>query len=199
MVLKSELLSDARIIDLFFARDEAAITSVDAKYGNYLHTIAANILSDDEDCEECKSDAYLALWNSIPPDRPGNFKAYVAKIIRNISINRYNEKNRQKRIPSEYTVSLEELAECIPDKNDTETAYETKRLQQVINSFVQSLSHRKRYIFICRYYCGDSIDFIADSLKISGSMVFYELAKIRKQLKKTLVQEELWNECSQTR
>lgn len=199
MVANTEIFSDEHIIELFFSRDEAAIKSVEAKYGSYLHTIAVNILSNSEDCEECKSDTYLALWNHIPPDRPSNLKAYVAKIIRNISINKYNEKTRQKRIPSEYTLSLEELSECIPDKNDVETAYDAKHLQQVMNSFLLSLSKRKRYIFICRYYCGDSIDRIACSLKISGSMVFYELAKIRKQLKNTLKQEGFWNERSEAR
>ena len=189
MVLREEALSDQSIVDLFFARDESAITSVATKYGNYMHTIAVNILSDCEDCEECKNDAYLALWNSIPPNHPSNFKAYIAKIIRTISINRYKEKTRQKRVPSEYTISIDELSECIPGNNDAETSYDAKLLQQIMNSFILSLSHRKRYIFISRYFCGDSIDSIAGSIKISGSMVFYELAQIRKQLKKTLEQE----------
>lgn len=196
MVLNNKLFSDEQIIDLFFARDEEAIKNVDVKYGNYLHTIAVNILTDCEDCEECKNDTYLALWNNIPPDRPRNFKAYVAKIVRNISINRYKEKMRLKRVPSEYAVSLEELAECIPDKNDVESIYDAKHLQQVVNSFALSLSHRKRYIFFCRYFCGDPVDVIAGSLQISGSMVFYELSHIRKQLKKVLEQEGFGNENS---
>lgn len=199
MAVKNALLSDERIVELFFARDEAAIRGVDAKYGKYLHTIAVNILSDCEDCEECKNDTYLALWNNIPPDRPSNFKAYAAKIIRNISINRYKEKTRQKRVPSEYTVTLEELAECVPDKNDVESIYDAKHLQQVMNSFTLSLSRRKRYIFICRYFCGDPVNLIASSLKISESMVFYELAHIRKQLKKALEQEGFENENRPTR
>lgn len=195
-MVNNNLFSDEQIIELFFARDEEAIKNVDVKYGNYLYTIAVNILTDCEDCEECKNDTYLALWNNIPPNRPRNFKAYVAKIIRNISINRYKEKMRQKRIPSEYTASLEELVECIPDEHDVESTYDAKHLQQVVNSFVQSLSHRKRYIFICRYFCGDPVDVIAGSLKISGSMVFYELSHIRKQLKIVLEQEGFGNENS---
>lgn len=195
-MVNNNLFSDEQIIELFFARDEEAIKNVDVKYGNYLYTIAVNILTDCEDCEECKNDTYLALWNNIPPNRPRNFKAYIAKIIRNISINRYKEKMRQKRIPSEYTASLEELAECIPDEHDVESTYDAKHLQQVVNSFVQSLSHRKRYIFICRYFCGDPVDVIAGSLKISGSMVFYELSHIRKQLKIVLEKEGFGNENS---
>lgn len=195
-MVNNNLFSNEQIIELFFARDEEAIKNVDVKYGNYLHTIAVNILTDCEDCEECKNDTYLALWNNIPPDRPRNFKAYVAKIIRNISINRYKEKMRQKRVPSEYTASLEELAECIPDEHNVESTYDAKHLQQVVNSFVQSLSHRKRYIFICRYFCGDPVDVIAGSLKISGSMVFYELSHIRKQLKIVLEKEGFGNENS---
>ena len=195
MGIKTSAVSDKIIVGMFLSRDENAISMTSLKYGNYLHTIAFNILANEEDCEECKSDTYLSVWNHIPPDKPNNFQAYLAKIIRNISINRYKEKNRQKRIPSEYTISLDELTTCIPSNVTVESEYENKHLQSFINQFVRALSKRKKYIFVCRYYCGDSVADIARSLSISTSLVFYELATIRKQLKKELEQEEFLREA----
>lgn len=195
MSIKTGVVSDKIIVDMFLSRDENAISMTSLKYGNYLHTIAFNILADEEDCKECKNDTYLSVWNHIPPDKPNHFQAYIAKIIRNISINRYKEKNRKKRIPSEYTISLDELTACIPSNVTVELEYENKHLQRLINQFVRTLPKRKKYIFVCRYYCGDSVAGIARSLNISESLVFYELATIRKQLRNELEQEELWNEC----
>ena len=84
-----ELLSDEQIIDLYFAREERAITETDNKYRGYLHTVANNILANEQDAEECLQDTYLRTWNTIPPERPSVFHAFLAKITRNLSLNRY--------------------------------------------------------------------------------------------------------------
>lgn len=181
--------SDQHIIELFWDRDESAIGVAQSKYDQYLHTIAWNILANDEDCEECKNDAYLALWNSIPPERPEKFKAYAARIIRNIALNKYKEYTRKKRVPSEYTCSLEEISGCLPDNFEVESALNQKRLRDALNQYVSALPKRKRYLFICRYYCGDSVADIARSLGISQSMAFYELSQIRKKLQVELRKE----------
>lgn len=165
-----------------------------SEYGKYLFKIAFNILGNDEDSAECVNDTYLKLWNSIPPDKPKNFKAYIAKIVRNIALDKYKERTREKRIPSEYTTSLDELAECLPGENDTECAYGERLLKNAIDGFVCSLSKRQQYLFICRYFYGDSIGDIAKSVNISESMVFHELSDIRKKLKEKLIQEGLWYE-----
>lgn len=186
--------TDSAIIKAFFERDAHAISYVSSGYEQYLYKIAHNILAGEEDVKECINDTYLKLWNSIPPNRPENFKAYIAKLIRNIAINRYKEKSRDKRIPSELTCSLDEMAECLPDISDVEKEYDGLRLRQAISGFVGSLPKRQKYIFVCRYYCGDPIDTIAESLNISGSMVFHELSDIRKKLKDKLIKEGLWYE-----
>lgn len=192
MGIKQIIKTDADIIDAFFRREEAAVSAVTSEYGKYLFKIAFNILGNDEDSAECVNDAYLKLWNSIPPDKPKNFKAYIAKIARNIALDKYKERARGKRIPSEYTMSLDELAECLPGENDTERAYGERLLKNAVDSFVCSLSKRQKYLFICRYFYGDSIDDIAKSVNISGSMVFHELSDIRKKLKEKLIKEDLW-------
>lgn len=186
--------SDSKIIEAFFSRDENAISCVSANYGPYLHKIAYNILADDQDSEECVNDTYLKLWNSIPPNKPKSFKAYMARIVRNIALNKYKEGSRNKRIPSECTLVLEEIEEYISDGFGVEKEVHNRQLKQAIDRFVCDISKRQRYIFICRYYCMDSIEDIAKSMNISGSMVFHELSDIRKKLKLKLIEEELWYE-----
>lgn len=191
---QEEKIRDQRIIEAFLQRDEDALRLVSEKYDAYLHTIAYHILADDEDCAECKNDAYLKLWNSIPPEQPKNFKAYLAKIIRNIAIDRYRARSRERRIPPERLESLAELEDCIPADFSVEKELDDRILKEAVRDFVESLSKRKKYIFVCRYYCNDSIKDIAGALNISGSMVFHELADIRKKLKEKLIQEDLWHE-----
>lgn len=185
---------DDFIIECFFSKDKNALSYVSTKYGSYLQKIAYNILADSLDAEECVNDTYMKIWNSIPPDKPKCFQAYIARIARNTALNKYKERSRSKRIPSECTVALEEIADFIPDFSDVEKENEARRLKQTIDAFVRALSKRQRYIFICRYYCTDSIEDIAKSLCISGSMVFHELSDIRKKLKNKLIKEELWYE-----
>lgn len=191
---KHEAFSDSEIIDALFSRDEKAISMISSRYGKYLYTIAYNILGNDEDAKECVSDAYLRIWERIPPDNPRSFKTYAAVCQKSVAINRYKEKARDKRIVSEYAGCLEEMSEFLPDPVTVDDDYKNGLLKRAIRDFFDSLSERRRYIFVCRYYCGDSIDSIAKALKISGSMVFRELADIRKKLKEKLVMEDLWNE-----
>ncbi|MBO4217375.1 MAG: sigma-70 family RNA polymerase sigma factor [Clostridia bacterium] len=179
-------LADERIIELYWQRDESAISETDAKYGGYIAAIAFNILSDDGDCEECKNDVYLALWNAIPPDRPRSFPAYLSKVTRNVALDRYREKNRQKRAVSEMSVCIDELSETIAGTADTEIEYEEEELIRVINAFVRALPSRRQTVFVLRYYYADKISSIADVLSVSESTVKKELAKIKKQLKKAV-------------
>ena len=95
------LLEDEEIIELYWARNERAISETDKKYKNYLYTIAYNILHDALDCEECLNDTYLGTWNTIPPTRPNVFQAFISKIMRNTAIGRYNKNTADKRVPSE--------------------------------------------------------------------------------------------------
>lgn len=88
-VEQQKSFADEQIIDMYWNRDEQAIQETDRKYGNYLFTIAYNIVYDSCDCEECKNDTYLRAWNAIPPTRPNVFLAFITTIIRNIAINSF--------------------------------------------------------------------------------------------------------------
>lgn len=181
--------TDENIIELYWLRDEKAIEETDFKYKNYLYSIAYNIVHEKSDTEECLNDTYLGAWNSMPPSRPNILKAFLTTIVRRVSINRYHSNSRKGRVPSEMTVCLSELENIISDDNDVDTEFDAKRLGCILTDFLRSLSERKRFIFLSRYYVADSIDAIAKNMSLSRSTVNKELAAIRSALKEKLESE----------
>ncbi len=177
------IIDDSEIIELFRQRNEKAIHMTDKKYGTLIYRIAYNILHDKSDCEECRNDVYLGLWNAIPPASPIVFPAFITQIIRRIAINRYTEKTAKKRIPSELTVSIDDLADFLHSDSDSESNTDVNELKDIINSFLADSSERERFIFIARYYIGDSIANIAADLNLTGSSVYKELSKIKNNFK----------------
>lgn len=181
-------LEDEEIIDLYWDRDEKAIDETDKKYRKYLFTVAYNILYVREDCEECINDTYVGAWNSMPPERPTYLKAFLTTIVRRVSINKYNEKNRQKRVPSSLTDSLEDLGAGMPD-NSFMDEFEAERLGKIISDYLRTLTKRQRYIFMSRYYVAEPIDKIASELSMSRSSINKEIAVIKGGLKEALEKE----------
>ena len=182
-------LSDEKIIDLYWLRDEKAIEETDLKYKNYLLSIAYNIVRDRLDCEECLNDTYLGAWHAMPPSRPQVLKAFLTTIMRRTAIKRYHSNQRKRMIPSEMTVSLSELEDLIADDESMDTACDAERLGRIISDFVRSLSDRRQFIFMSRYYVADPIDTIASDLRLSRSTVNKELAAIREALREKLESE----------
>ena len=182
-------ISDEKIIELYWSRNEKAIEETDLKYKKYLFSIAYNIVHDQLDCEECLNDTYLGTWNAIPPQKPRVLKAFLTVIMRRIAINRYHSNLRKNVVPSELTVSLSEIEDFISGDDDVSDEFDAERLGRVISDFVRSLSERKQFIFMSRFYVADSIDTIASDLHLSRSMVNKELATIKSALKEKLESE----------
>ena len=182
-------ITDEKIIELYWSRNEKAIEETDLKYKKYLISIAYNIVHDQLDCEECLNDTYLGTWNAIPPQKPRVLKAFLTVIMRRIAINRYHNNLRKNVVPSELTVSLSEIEDFISGDDDVSAEFDAERLGRVISDFVRSLSERKQFIFMSRFYVADSIDTIASDLHLSRSMVNKELATIKSALKEKLESE----------
>ena len=182
-------MDDDKIVELYWERDEKAIEETDFKYKKYLFSIAYNVVYDRLDCEECLNDTYLGAWNAIPPTKPSVLKAFLTTIIRRIAIKRYHSNLKQSVMPSEMTVSLSELEDFVVGDGDVDSEFDAKRLGHVISDFVRSLSERRQFIFMSRYYLADPIDMIASDLSLSRSMVNKELAAIRSALKEKLESE----------
>ena len=179
-------MADQDIIDLYWKRDESAITETDKKYGKYLYHIAYNLLRDSMDCEESLNDTYLCTWNRIPPTKPNAFQVVLSKIMRNVAVDKLRKNTAAKRVPSELMSSLDELDEVMAFEASAEEAFIVTQLSTILNTYLRDLTKREVLIFICRYYYADSIEDIAKMLRISQSTVFRDLAKIRTGLKERI-------------
>ncbi len=154
-------MEDQQIVQLYWDRDEKAIAATSEKYGNYCTSIARNILDNNEDVKECVNDTYLKAWNAMPPHRPNILSAFLGKITRNLSINRYKHNVASKRGGGEFSVALDELEECVSGYSNVEQEMEHQELVKAINGFLGKLSSKKRSIFVCRYLYFDSFSDIA--------------------------------------
>ena len=182
-------MTDEKIVQLYWNRDNAALTETQAKYSRYLTKIAYNILNDMEDSLECVNDTYFHAWKSIPPHRPNVLSTYLAKITRRVAIDRVRKQNSGKRIPSEYTFSLSELDECISSQSKTELQIETEELGKAINSYLKTISPEARRLFIGRYFFLDSLKDVARYCDMSEAKAKSMLYRTRCGLKTYLKKE----------
>lgn len=181
-------MNDSQIIKLYWDRDEQAIPVTSQKYGSYCTTIAKNILGNMEDAEECVNDTYLSAWNSLPPHKPSILSAFLGKITRNLSINRFRQNEAQKRGGGELPVVLDEIEDIVSCDETIEETMDRRELIQAIDSFLSVLSPEKRNIFICRYWYTDRISDIAARFGMSESAVSTSLSRIRSSLRTFLLE-----------
>ncbi len=184
-------MEDKQIIDLYFARSERAIQETDTKYGGYCYSIAYNILANQEDAEESVSDTYLSAWNAIPPRRPSLLAAFLGKITRNISLDRWRKYHAFKRGGGQVEIALEELQECVSGEESAEEKVIRREILASLNNFLETLNETERNVFVCRYWYLDSTEEIAEKSGFSVSKVKSMLYRIRKRLNTHFEQEDL--------
>lgn len=178
-------MDDSKIIELFFERSEQAIIELSNKYGAICSRVADNILNNRLDSEECVNDAYLGVWNTIPPERPNPLLSYVCRIVRNLALKKYHENTAQKR-NSYYDAALDEIADCIPAAFSVEDEIMAKEAAGVIDDFLETLDQQSRIMFIRRYWYADSIEEIAALFHKSKHYISVRLSRIRKALRQYL-------------
>ena len=183
-------MDDEKIIELFFNRSEQAIEEVDKKYGKTCHNISYNILHNKLDAEECVNDAYLGAWNAIPPARPNPLLTYLCKIVRNLSLKRYEFNTAIKR-NSTYDVAMEELESCLSSPETVESEIALKELTHIIENFLDSLSTENRVIFLRRYWFSDTYSYIAARVGMTEKNVSVRLTRIREKLRNYLTEREV--------
>ena len=184
-------MEDSQIVDLYWSRIEQALTETAAKYGRYCFSIAYNILSSREDADESVNDTYMSAWERIPPHKPAVLSAFLGKITRRISLNKWRNRNRRKRGSGEVPLALEELDECIPSGEDVARKAEQKELTQAIVRFLNGLPETEREIFVCRYWYLADIRQISNVFGFTESKVKSMLHRIRTRLKSHLTEEGL--------
>ena len=177
---RGDEMEDKKIIDLYFKRDESAISETSTKYGKLLNHIAFGILNSSEDAEECVDDTYVKAWQSMPPTRPSILSAFLSKITRNLSINRYMQNKARRRCLNADAV-FEEIAECVPDTSGPIS--DTIALKDAINGFLRTLPETQRRIFVKRYFYMMSVKEIATEIRTSSNYVKVNLSRAREKFR----------------
>ena len=181
---------DREIVKLFLERDEGALREVRDKYGSMMNRLARNVVGDASDAEEIVSDALLAAWNSIPPHEPEKLGPYMARLTRNLSVDRLRRETTAKRGGGVADVSFSELEDCITgDSGSVEELADREEIARVINGFLSESGRSGRVIFVRRYWYMDSTPDIASSLGFTESKVKMTLSRMRKKLREKLEKE----------
>ncbi|MBQ8548843.1 MAG: RNA polymerase sigma factor [Lachnospiraceae bacterium] len=181
-------MEDEAIVSLYWERSEQAINETEQKYGRFCYAIAYNLLHNTEDAAESVNDTYLEAWNSMPPHKPNSLTAFLGRITRRLSVDRWRSTHAEKRGGGEYTLLLTELSECIPSKTSVEQQVESKELAETVNRFLTGLSNEKQQVFLRRYWYGDSMEELAKTFGFTvskvKSMLFHIRGNLRDHLKK---------------
>lgn len=176
-------MQDSEIVRLYFERNEEALKETAKRYGSFCKAIALRILGNPEDSEECVNDTYFRAWNTIPPKNPSNLGAYLGRIARNLSFDKYRQRNAEKRGGGETALILDELSEITSGVDETFSELEGKELSRAINSFLDTLKPEHRSVFVQRYWHAYSVGEISRKHGISEGNASVILSRARKSMK----------------
>ena len=184
-------VKDSTILALYWDRVEDAVTFTKEKYGALCRSIARRLLNDARDVDECESDVYIRVWNSIPPERPTCLRAWLARVTRNIALDR-SKYNAAACRSSVLAQAFEELEPWLTAAGtDPQTALDAEELRRILNSFLRAQSSEARRFFLRRYWYGESVQEIAQAYGVKESKVKTSLFRTRERLRKELEREEL--------
>ena len=182
-------MEDSRIVELYWDRDETAISESSAKYGGYCYQIAFRILALREDAEECVGDTWLRAWEAMPPSRPGRLDTFLGKITRNLSLDRWRYNRAAKRGGPQVETALEELGECLPAPGRPEDRLEERETAALISRFLREQPQLDRVLFLRRYWYLDSVAALAERFSMNENTVKSRLHRTRLRLKEVLLRE----------
>ncbi len=181
-------MDDRQIIELFFERSEQAISALSEKHGAFLTSVARGFLDDAEDVAECMNDAYLGIWNAIPPQDPDSLRGFACTVVRNCAIKRFQANRATKRYGG-YEVALEEIEGIFAAAATPEEELTAKETGELINKFLSRLDPQSRILFVRRYYLGEPPAQIAADLHLTGHYVSVRLNRTREKLRSYLLKE----------
>ncbi len=182
-------MEDNKIIELYWARSQQAISESEGKYGAYCRAIARGILSLEEDAEECVNDTWLHAWNAMPPQRPNILSAFFGKLTRNLSLDRWRRERAAKRGGSQVEVALHELEDCLPDRRGPEEHLDASETAGVISAFLRAQPELDRRLFVRRYFHMDSLAELGARFGLTQGQIKSRLHRTRLKLKLALEQE----------
>lgn len=181
-------MEDQQILELYWARSEDAIAETHRKYAPYCYQVSYNILRSSQDADECVNDTWLRAWNAIPPQRPTRLQAYLARLTRNLSLDRLDQRHAEKR-GGPAGVLLSELSECVPSPETVERTLDDREISAAISAWLWKQPDKSRVAFVRRYFYADSLSQVARRVGLSEGGVKSLLHRQRESLRRYLKQE----------
>ncbi len=181
-------MEDRQIVELYWQRSEKAISETDAKYGALCHRLALDLLGVHEDAEECVSDTYRTAWDSMPTQRPEKLRAWLCRVVRNISVDRWRKEHSRKRDRG-LDVLLSELDDCVPAPGSVEATVEAAELACVIETWLRALPPEDRRLFLRRYFDSESVSTLAGAAGVTPGALAQRLYRLRLRLRAALEKE----------
>ena len=182
-------MDDSGIVDLFWARNQDAIAETDKKYGPYCRQISYNILRSAQDADECVNDAWLKAWNAMPPQRPQKLQAFLGKIVRNLSLDRWDRDRAGKRGGGQTALLLSELSDCIPAPQTVEKALDDAAITAAVSAWLRQQTPKNHVAFVRRYWYADTTAQVARQVGLTEGGVKSLLHRLRESLRNHLEQE----------
>lgn len=149
-------------------------------YSGYVAAIVQRIIGDKmslEDVEEVASDVFLALWNQAGEIRSQNVKAYLGRMARNMSLNKFREAG--------FTLPLEEDLILVDDKTPEDSLLK-KEAARIVSQEVKNMKEPEREILLRYYYYCQNVEQIAAEMNMNPATVKTKLFRSRKVLKTAL-------------
>ena len=181
-------MEDTAIVELYWARDQRAITASDEKYGGLCRSLSFHILASREDAEECVNDTWHRAWDTMPPQRPASLGAYLCRIVRNLSLDRWRARRAEKRGAGAEALVLE-LEDCVPAAPSAEAAWEARETAAAVERWLDGLPPEDRWLFLRRYWYGERVDALARQLSATPNGTAQRLRRLRASLRRALEQE----------
>lgn len=185
-------MDDELILELYFARDQQAVRETEDKYGAYCQRISQRILGSRDDAEECVNDTWLQTWNTIPPQRPRCFSAFLGRITRNLSLDRWESRQAQKRGGGQTAVLLSELRDCLPSRESPERQLEQRELGEILTCWLSQQPQKNRVAFVRRYWYADTLAETAERIGCTTGAAKAMLHRMRRSLRTYLEKEGVW-------
>lgn len=181
-------MEDRQIVALYWARNEQAVAETNGKYGSFCRTVAYNLLGSREDAEEIVNDTWQEAWTSMPKEKPDRLRAWLGRVVRNLSVDRWRRDHRQKRFAGIETL-FSELEDCVPARETVEESVEAAELGRVISAWLAALPEDDAALFVRRYWNGDALNALAKERGVAAAKLAQKMYRLRLSLKATLEQE----------
>lgn len=135
------------------------------------------------------ADTWLRAWNAMPPQRPSVLSAFLGRITRNLSLDRYKAARAEKRGGDSFPAALDELSECVPAMGGVEQTMDERELGRAIDRFLRTIPEKQCSLFLRRYWYAESIAQIAGRYAMKENTVKSVLFRTREQLRAFLQKE----------